>query len=230
MSVGPKRRADGTGRLCTLALSKGKLLAPTLAFLKKLNIALPPLDHDDRRLIFDIINKEDTSYRILLARATDVPTYVEHGVADIGIVGSDLLAEQMRELYELVDLGFGQCRLVVAEPAVPKKPHGLKRRIATKYPNMTERFFAEHSIPIEIIKLYGSVELAPLVGLADQIVDLTETGKTLQAQGLKIVNEIAHCGARMIVNRASLKLNYPQIFNFIEATKKATCPASAVSR
>ncbi len=206
--------------ICTLALSKGKLLAPTLAFLKKLNIELPPLVHDDRRLIFDIVVGGQT-YRILLARATDVPTYVEHGVADIGIVGSDLLAEQNRELYELVDLGFGQCRLVVAEPADSKKPHGLKPRIATKYPNMTERFFAEKGVPIEIIKLYGSVELAPLVGLADQIVDLTETGKTLKAQGLKIVDEIAHSSARMIVNRASLKLNYPQIFNFIEATKKA---------
>ncbi len=210
---------NGSYRLCTLALSKGKLLAPSLAFLKKLNIELPPLVDDDRRLIFDVTNKNQ-SYRILLARATDVPTYVEHGVADIGIVGSDLLAEQMRELYELVDLQFGQCRLVLAEPVDKKMPQGLKPRIATKYPNMTERFFAEKGIPIEIIKLYGSVELAPLVGLADQIVDLTETGKTLKAQGLKIVDEIAHCSARMIVNRASLKLSYPQIFNFIEAAKQ----------
>ncbi len=220
MSLISKQRSNGSPRLCTLALSKGKLLAPTLAFLKKLNIEFPPLGHDDRRLIFDITNKNQY-YRILLARATDVPTYVEHGVADIGIVGSDLLQEQMRELYELVDLQFGQCRLVVAEPVQKKKPHGLKPCIATKYPNMTERFFAEKGMPIEIIKLYGSVELAPLVGLADQIVDLTETGKTLKAQGLKIVDEIAHCSARMIVNRASLKLNYPQIFNFIEATKMA---------
>jgi ATP phosphoribosyltransferase len=207
-------------RICTLALSKGKILTPTIAFLKKLDIELPFMGHDDRRLIFDTSSNNQT-YRILLARATDVPTYVEHGVADIGIVGSDLLAEQMRELYELVDLGFGQCRLVVAEPENAKKRQGLKPRIATKYPNMTERFFAEKGVPIEIIKLYGSVELAPLVGLADQIVDLTETGRTLKAQGLKIVEEIASCSARMIVNRVSFKLNYPQIFHFIEATKRA---------
>jgi ATP phosphoribosyltransferase len=189
-----------------------------MAFLEKLNIKFPPLVDDDRRLIFDSIN-QNPSYRILLARATDVPTYVEQGVADIGIVGSDLLAEQMRELYELVDLKFGQCRLVVAEPVHKKKPQGLKPRIATKYPNITEQFFSEKGIPIEIIKLYGSVELAPLVGLADQIVDLTETGKTLKAQGLTIVDEIAHCSARMIVNRAALKLSYPQISNLIEAAK-----------
>ena len=219
------KNKNGSGRLCRLALSKGKLLTPTVAFLKKLNIEMPTAIDDDRRLIFDIINKNQ-SYRILLARATDVPTYVEHGVADIGIVGSDLLAEQMRELYELVDLKFGRCRLVLAEPigrddaCEGKKRHGLKPRIATKYPNMTERFFSEKGIPIEIIKLYGSVELAPLVGLADQIVDLSETGKTLKAQGLQIVDEIAHCSARMIVNRVAFKLEYPRIFNFIEAAKK----------
>lgn len=221
-----KRRANSGGPLCTLVLSKGKLLAPSLAFLKKLNIELPPILPDDRRLIFDIVRNSQPSqgsirYRILLARATDVPTYIEHGVADIGIVGSDLLAEQMRELYELVDLKFGRCRLVVAEPIDKKRQQGLKLRIATKYPNMTERFFSEKGIPIEIIKLYGSVELAPLVGLADQIVDLSETGKTLKAQGLQVVEEIAYCSARMIVNRASLKLEYPRIINLVEAARKA---------
>ena len=216
-----KRNTKGADRVCTLAISKGKLLTPTLSFLKKLKMELPPFLDNDRRLIFDIVNDDNQLYRILLARATDVPTYVEHGVADVGIVGSDLLSEQMRELYELVDLGFGRCRLVVAEPENAKKPHGLKPRIATKYPNMTERFFSEKGIPVEMIKLYGSVELAPLVGLADKIVDLSETGKTLQAQGLKIVDVIANCSARMIVNRAAFKLEYPRIFNLIEAAKRA---------
>ncbi|MEK7747654.1 MAG: ATP phosphoribosyltransferase [Nitrospirota bacterium] len=228
-------------RVCTVALSKGKLLPPSISFLKKLKVNLPPDFATDRRLIFDIPAEEVTKasavaasqrddslrqgalppMKIILARATDVPTYVEHGAADIGIVGSDLLAEQMRNVYEMVDLDFGHCRLVLAEPKEKKGTKRLKPRIATKYPNMTERYFLDKGIPIEIIKLYGSIEIAPLVGLADQIVDLSETGETLKAQGLEIVDTIAECSARMIVNRAAFKLEYPMVFNLIEAIKKA---------
>jgi ATP phosphoribosyltransferase len=210
-------------RVCTLALSKGKLLEPSLSFLKKLGIALPASFAGDRRLIFNVPSKEKfpPPLKIILARATDVPTYVEHGVADIGIVGNDLLAEQMRNVYEMVDLNFGHCRLVLAEPKEKTSAKRLKPRIATKYPNMTERYFLDKGIPIEIIKLYGSIEIAPLVGLADQIVDLSETGETLRAQGLEILDTIAHCSARMIVNRASFKLEYPMVFNLLEEIKKA---------
>ncbi|MEK7286341.1 MAG: ATP phosphoribosyltransferase [Nitrospirota bacterium] len=209
-------------RVCTIALSKGKLLPPSLAFLRRLKVNLPESFATDRRLIFDIpAEGANPPIKIILARATDVPTYVEQGAADIGIVGSDLLSEQMRNVYERVDLNFGHCRLVLAEPKEKKVAKRLKIRIATKYPNMTERYFADKGVPIEIIKLYGSIEIAPLVGLVDQIVDLSETGATLKAQGLEIVDTLAHCSARMIVNRASFKLEYPMIFNLLEAIQRA---------
>ncbi len=203
--------------IITFALSKGKLLAPTLAFLKRLNLVVPFSLADDRRLIFDL---PEQKIRILLVRATDVPTYVEYGVADIGVVGSDLLMEQMRDLYELVDLRFGACSLVLAEPALKRRGEGSKPRIATKYPNMTERYFSEKGVSIEMIKLYGSIELAPLVGLADQIVDLSQTGETLKAHGLVKVDEIAKCSARLIVNRAALKLKYQNMMRWIDAIKR----------
>jgi ATP phosphoribosyltransferase len=198
-------------RFLTLALPKGKLFQPSQDLLKKLHVQLPSALEIDRRLIIEIPTEK---IRILLVRPTDVPTYVEHGVADMGIIGSDLLLEQTRDVYELVDLRFGACRLVLAEPKQKKAIH-RKLRIATKYPNMTEQYFSERAIPIEIIKLYGSVELAPLVNLADQIVDLSESGATLTANGLIEVDEIARCSARMIVNRASLKLEYPVIQKWI---------------
>jgi len=204
----------------TLALSKGKLLDPALAFLKRLHVTLPLSQGDDRRLIFDL---PETHLRILLVRAVDVPTYVEHGVADIGIAGGDLLLEQVRDVYNRVDLRFGGCRLVLAEPAAPKtkkKPLHAKLRIATKYPNLTEQYFSERGTPIEIIKLYGSIELAPLVGLADQIVDLSESGATLRANGLVIVDTILQCTAQLIVNRAALKRADPMLLQWIEAFRK----------
>jgi ATP phosphoribosyltransferase len=184
--------------------------------LEKLNLQLPSESEIDRRLIIDLPKEK---MRILLVRPTDVPTYVEHGAADMGIIGSDLLLEQGRDLYEPVDLRFGGCRLILAEPEQKKEVH-RKLRIATKYSHITEQYFSERAIPIEIIKLYGSVELAPLVGLADQIVDLSETGATLKANGLIEVDEIARCSARMIVNRASLKLEYPAIQKWIAAFKQ----------
>ncbi len=203
--------------LLTFAMSKGKLQPPSLHFLKKCGIDFPSLLEDDRRLIIDLPKKK---MRMLLVRPTDVPTYVEHGVADIGIAGSDLLMEQTRDVYELADLRFGACRLVLAEPKEGQKNTRSKLRVATKYPNMTEQYFAERAIPIEIIKLYGSVELAPLVGMADQIVDLSESGATLRANGLNIVDEIAQCSARLIVNRASLKLKYKTLFPWITRFKQ----------
>jgi len=203
-------------RFLTLALPKGKLFQPSHALLTKLHLQLPPALETDRRLIIDLPKEK---IRILLVRPTDVPTYVEQGAADIGIIGSDLLLEQVRDVYELVDLKFGACRLVLAEPQQKKTVH-RKLKIATKYPNMTEQYFSERAIPIEMIKLYGSVELAPLVGLADQIVDLSESGETLRANGLVEVDEIARCSARMIVNRASLKLEYPAIQKWIAAFKQ----------
>jgi ATP phosphoribosyltransferase len=219
-------RPDPKKGFLTLALSKGKLLPPARAFLKRCDADLPAVPEDDRRLIFDLPEK---GLRVLLVRATDVPTYVEHGVADVGIVGSDLLMEQVRDLYELADLPFGACRLVLAEPISKKRPvpqpqwprHRSKIRVATKYPNLTEAYFSEKGIPIEIVKLYGSIELAPLVGLADQIVDLSESGETLKANQLVVVDEIVRCNARLVVNRASLRLKDQTLSVWIDRFTRA---------
>lgn len=203
-----------------IALSKGRLLAPSLRFLKKLEAAPPGLSEETRRLTFDLPEK---NLKFILVRATDVPTYVEYGAADLGIVGKDLLLEQMRDVYEPLDLGFGRCKIVLAQPdGKQDRENGqFKLRVATKYPNITERYFSEKGIPIEIVKLYGSIELAPLVGLAEQIVDLSSSGETLRAHHLSVVDEIAECTARLIVNRASLKLKFPAIQKMIEAIKEA---------
>ncbi len=195
-----------------IAVSKGRLLEFAVEFFEKMGIASEALLSESRELMFDLPEK---GIRLLLVRAVDVATYVEYGAADIGLAGKDLLLEQMCDVYEPIDLGFGYCRIILAEAVEngysqnPKRY--TKRRVATKYPNITEQYFSEKGIPIEIIKLYGSIELAPLVGLADQIVDLTSSGATLKANNLKIVDEIAECTARVIVNRASLKLKYPAI-------------------
>ncbi len=191
----------------TLAIAKGRLFDPTVAFLKKLNMLPAHFADMGRHLSIDV---PEQGLKILLLRAFDVPTYVEYGAADLGIVGSDLLMEQMKEVYEPLDLRFGQCRMVLAEPCRPSRaqPH-RKRRVATKYPNVTERYFCERGLPVEMIKLYGSIELAPLLGLSDQIVDLSSTGETLSAHGLTVIDTLAVCSARLIVNRASLKLKHP---------------------
>jgi ATP phosphoribosyltransferase len=174
---------------------------------------------ESRRLIFEHPASGTT---IMIVRPSDVPTYVEYGAVDAGIVGADVLMEQAADVYEPLDLGFGFCRLVVAAPKSEIQRdgrHATKLRVATKYPNMTERYFTQKGIPIEIIKLYGSVELAPLVGLADRIVDLVSTGKTLRAHNLVVTDVIAASTARLIVNRASLKLKYRRMNGLIEALR-----------
>lgn len=204
-----------------IALPKGRLLDPSILLLKQLDILPKGLTESSRRLIHDT---EKVEVRVLLVRAVDIATYVEYGAADIGIAGKDLLLEQMRDVYEPVDLIYGSCKVVLAqaESAQSGKPrHHTKLRIATKYPNITEGYFLEKGIPIEIVKLYGSIELAPLVGLADQIVDLSSSGETLRAHNLSVVEEIAQCSARLIVNRASLRLKYPMIQRMIDTIKKA---------
>jgi len=215
-------------KMLVIALPKGRLLDPSILLLKELGILPKGLTESSRRLIHDA---EKKAVRVLLVRAVDIATYVEHGAADMGIAGKDLLLEQMRDVYEPVDLGYGSCKVVLAQPepkgkggASPepgKASHQTKLRIATKYPNITERYFAEKGMPIEIVKLYGSIELAPLVGLADQIVDLSSSGETLRAHHLMVVEELVQCSARLIVNRASLRLKYPRIQNMIDTIKKA---------
>lgn len=202
-----------------IALSKGKLLEPALALFKRVGLAPKDISPDSRRLIFEHPASGTT---LMIIRPSDVPTYVEYGAVDAGIVGADVLMEQATDVYEPLDLKFGSCRLAVAAPesAVRRNGrHGTRLRVATKYPNLTERYFTQQGIPIEIIKLYGSVELAPLVGLADRIVDLVSSGKTLRAHNLVMTDVITESTARLIVNRASLKLKHKRVNGLIEALR-----------
>ena len=201
----------------TVALSKGKLLEPAIDLFKRVGLAPKDISAESRRLVFE---HQASGTTIMIVRPSDVPTYVEYGAVDVGVVGADVLMEQATDVYEPLDLGFGACRLAVAAPesAVERNGrHGIKLRVATKYPNMTERFFTQKGIPIEIIKLYGSVELAPLAGLADRIVDLVSSGKTLRAHNLVVTDVIAESTARLIVNRASLNLKHKRVNSLIEA-------------
>ena len=199
----------------TLALPKGRLLDGALDLLRELGIA--NVDPDSRRLIWEDARR---GLRCLLLKPADVPAYVTYGAADLGIVGRDILLEQEPDVYEPLDLGFGFCRLVVAEPRVlwerddPAKWSWV--RVATKYPRLTERYFAERGIQVEIARLDGSIELAPLVGLAERIVDLVQTGETLRANGLVEVAEIARSTARVIVNRAAMKTGYAAVTGLVE--------------
>ena len=200
--------------MVTIALSKGKLLEETLALLRQAGYETPGLSKDSRRLVLTSTDKRTT---FLIVRPTDVPTYVEYGAADVGIVGKDVLLEQDRDVYEPLDLAFGDCRISVAafEDQESRDRLSQKLRVATKYPNITERYYNQRGVPVEIIKLYGSIELAPIVGLADRIVDLVSSGKTLKAHHLVEAEVIAHSTARLIVNRASLKLNHQVITQLI---------------
>ena len=196
----------------TIALPKGRLFADALALFGAIGVKGLEGFPDSRRLIAE---EAGGQYRFLALRDADVPTYVEHGAEDLGVVGKDQLLEHGRDLYEPLDLRFGACRLVVAQPADlrgdgrPEEWSSL--RVATKYPNVTERHFTRRGIQVEIIKLYGSIELAPLVGLAERIVDLVASGRTLRENGLVEVEEIARSSARLIVNRAALKTRYHRI-------------------
>ena len=205
----------------TIAIPKGRILRDTVALFKKIGIDCEELLSDTRKLIFeDPVQK----MRYLIVRATDVPTYVEYGSADLGVVGKDTLLEQGKDLYEPLDLKFGYCRLMVAEPAELSRNDDpscwTNIRIATKYPNITEKYFGGKGVQVEIIKLYGSIELAPLVGLSERIVDLVSTGETLRQNGLVEVETIADITCRLIVNRASLKTKQRRITDIIEGLEK----------
>ena len=205
----------------TIAIPKGRILQDSVALFRKIGIDCEELLGDTRKLIF-----ENTAQRMryMIVRATDVPTYVEYGSADLGIVGKDTLLEQDKDLYEPLDLKFGYCRLMVAEPAELSRtddPASWSNiRIATKYPNITEKYFGGKGVQVEIIKLYGSIELAPLVGLSERIVDLVSTGETLRQNGLVEVETIAEITTRLIVNRASLKTKHPRLSEIIDGLEK----------
>jgi ATP phosphoribosyltransferase len=200
----------------TFALPKGRILEDSMELFAKIGISCPEMNDKSRKLVFE---NAAHKFRFMAVRATDVPTYVEYGCADIGVVGKDTLLEQGKDLYEPVDMKFGYCRLVVAEPKNLREDDNPLNwsniRVATKYPNITERYFAEKGIQVELIKLYGSIELAPLVGLSERIVDLVSTGGTLKANGMVEVETIAEITSRLIVNRASLKTKHQRIGKII---------------
>jgi ATP phosphoribosyltransferase len=199
---------SGAAGPLTLALPKGRLWRPALELLRRVGLPGPPVD-ESRRLIFTDAAR---GLRVLILKPADIPTYVEYGAADLGIVGKDILAEQEPDVYEPLDLGFGSCRLVVAEPRTlwekddPAKWSWV--RVATKYPSLTRRYFAGRGIQVEVVRLDGSIELAPAAGLAERIVDLVQSGETLRANGLVEVAEIMVSTARLIVNRAAQKTAY----------------------
>ena len=204
-------------RYLTFALAKGRLAKKTLALLEQIGITCEEMkDPDTRKLIF--IN-EELKMKFFLSKATDVPTYVEYGAADIGVVGKDTILEEGRNLYEVMDLGFGKCRMCVCGPASAREL--LKKneiiRVASKYPVIAKDYFnnRKHQT-VEIIKLNGSVELAPIVGLSEVIVDIVETGSTLRENGLEVLEEVCPLSARMVVNQVSLKMENERIHKPLE--------------
>lgn len=191
-----------------IALSKGRILNDTLPLLREAGIDLLDDPEKSRKLIFPTTNPD---VRIVIIRATDVPTYVENGAADIGVAGKDVLMEHGGNgIYEPLDLKIARCRLMVAGPVNAPAVQG-RLRVATKFVSLTQRYYAEKGEQVELIKLYGSMELAPLMGLADRIVDVVDTGKTLKENGLEATELIAHVSSRLIVNKAAMKMKHAVI-------------------
>ncbi len=203
--------------LLSIAIPKGRILQEAIALFAGMGIDIRDILEDPRRLVFEL---PEEGMRFMLIRTQDVPVYVEYGAVDMGIAGKDVLYEQRRDLYEPLDLGMGRCRMVVAEPEELKErdnPSGWTHlKIATKYPNIATEYFLERGIEVEIIKLYGSIELAPLFGLSERIVDLVQTGETLRKNGLVEVETIMEVTAKLVCNRASLKTKPSRIKDFIE--------------
>lgn len=204
----------------TIALTKGRLAYRTLELLEQVGITCEEMkDKNSRKLIF---SNEDLGVRFFLAKANDVPTYVEYGAADIGICGKDTILEEGRKLYEVIDLGFGRCKMCVCGPKDAREllRHHELIRVATKYPAIAKDYFynKKHQT-VEIIKLNGSIELAPLVGLSEVIVDIVETGSTLRENGLVVLEEICDLSARVIINQVSMKREHERITGLIRDIK-----------
>ena len=203
-------------RYLTFALAKGRLARKALEIFEKIGITCEEMkDPDTRKLIF--VN-EELRLRFFLAKASDVPTYVEYGAADIGVVGKDTILEEGRNLFEVMDMGFGKCRMCVCGPESAREL--LKKneiiRVASKYPHIAKDYFNnKKNQTVEIIKLNGSVELAPIVGLSEVIVDIVETGTTLRENGLDVLEEICPLSARMVVNQVSLRMEHERIHKLL---------------
>lgn len=202
----------------TLALAKGRTAADAITLLKRADIHFPDFYDKSRKLVF-----YDTSKRIKLifVKAVDVPTYVETGAADIGVAGKDNILESQADLYELLDLGFGKCKFAVAGFSGQQMEAAAPLTVASKYPSVAEQFFKRKGVPVEIIKLNGSVELAPLIGMADVIVDIVETGNTLYENGLTVLEEMDPISTRLIVNKASFATKTKAIQQIIKKLEAA---------
>jgi len=205
-------------RRLTLALPKGRMLKEIVALFEAAGTRCRDILEDSRKLIFEL-----PEVSIMVVRSADVIPYVEHGAADAGVVGKDVLLEENANVYEPLDLGQGYCRLCVARPvnAPDVGADGAHLRVATKYPNLAEAHYRKKGMQVEVIKLYGSIELAPLVGLSDRIVDLVSTGETLKQNGMEVEEEILESTSRLIVNRAAMKTRTGEILDFVERLKKA---------
>lgn len=204
--------------MITIAMSRGRLFEEAVVLFKKTDIDLSKVLDDTRKLIFEF---KEYQLKILIVRPTDVPTYVEYGAADCGIVGKDTMMEENYNLYEPLDLGIGKCKLIVAAPKNFEgeiSPSGTLR-VATKYPKIANEFYRKKGIRADVMKLYGSIELAPIVGLSDVIVDLTATGETLKKNELKIIDEISNITARFVVNKVSMKVKSEEIKSLIGKLK-----------
>jgi ATP phosphoribosyltransferase len=201
-----------------IAITKGRLQDQSVEMFEKMGLDCSPIKNPGRRLIHSI---PDYPLDAVLAKAPDVITYVEHGVCDLGIVGKDTILEQGKSFYEVLDLGFGKCRFALAVREGSDFYGTYKtRRIATKYPEVTRNFFEKKGMDVSIIKIEGSVELAPILDLADGIVDIVETGATLRENGLVPIEDVANLSARLIVNTASMKLRKTEILDFISRCEK----------
>ena len=208
-------------RYLTFALGKGRLAKKTLELFEKIGITCDEIrDPDTRKLIF--VN-EELGLRFFLAKGPDVPTYVEYGAADIGVVGKDTILEESRNIYEVLDLGFGKCKMCICGPesAAELLQHHEQIRVATKYPRVAKDYFynKKHQT-VEIIKLNGSIELAPIVGLSEVICDIVETGTTLRENGLTVLEEVCPLSARVVVNQVSMKMENERITKLIRDLKK----------
>ncbi|MBR3082150.1 MAG: ATP phosphoribosyltransferase [Clostridiales bacterium] len=207
--------------MLTIALSKGRLADQTLDLMEKAGYDVTAAREKSRKLILE---DQNAGLRFILAKPSDVPTYVEYGAADIGVVGKDTLLEEGRQLYEVLDLGLGRCRMCVAGPASlkDKLDEIPNKRVGTKYPNITRNYFeGVKKESVEIIKLNGSVELAPLTGLAEVIVDIVESGRTLYENGLDVLETVADISARLVVNRVSMKMKADEIKPMISKLREA---------
>lgn len=214
--------------MITFALPKGRLLPLVTGILRDAGLFNVDMEKDGRRLIY---LDEEKKLRYLICRAADVPTFVEYGAADLGVAGKDVILEQGKDICELADLGFGECKFVVAVPSSKLELYqgGLsgylsrfgQLRVATKFPRVAESYLRSRGLPGEVIKLSGNIELAPLVGLAEVIIDLVSTGRTLRENNLVAIEEIAEATARLVANRVSYRVKYDRMISFVEAIKNS---------